>query len=427
MHLSPQPRFRFYGSPQNCISILVDMLTGNLRRAESDVRSLETRIAERTAAKHGLGLPRARLGIYLAIKHLIQPGQNVILSPYTIHDVINMVICAGGRPVFADIDPATCNIDPAQVAGLLDGNTGAVIVTHLHGLSCDMRALTTLCSANRVPIIEDAAQCFGGRYESRPIGAIGDVGIFSFSVKKNVNALFGGALVTNDGVLYQRIVDELASFEPEDTGPLLRQAVKCLLGDLTTAPLVFQGLTFPVLQYDTKNGGRLANRLMSSEKAPTLHTALPESYKRRLTAAQARAVIRQLDRVEADMQTRIAYARIYQEGLSDLLDVGLPPMREDGSHTYLDFPIRVPERQALLKHLARKGRDVREQWYTNTADLQCFSQYARECPNARTTAQQVVLLPTYPSYGESEVRKNVAAIRDYYRSRDAVVPRPLQR
>src|SRR4030095_6430856 len=135
IELSPQPRFRFYEAPHNGLAILISALSGGLRHGESCLTKLEQRLSADTGAKYSLCLPRARVGIYLAIRHLIQPGQNVILSPYTIYDVINMVICAGGRPVFADIEPATCNISTSAVRDLLDGDTGAVMVTHLHGLA----------------------------------------------------------------------------------------------------------------------------------------------------------------------------------------------------------------------------------------------------------------------------------------------------
>jgi perosamine synthetase len=415
MPLSPQPRFRFYGSPHNGLAILGGALSGSLRRDESSLTRLEQRIAEDTGAKYSLCLPRARVGIYLAVRHLIQPGQKVILSPYTIHEVINMVICAGGRPVFADVDPSTCNISAGAVRDLLDGDTGAVMVTHLHGLACELRELVEICASHDVPLIEDAAQSFGGRFEGRPLGTIGDVGIFSFSLKKNVNALFGGALVTSNKTLYERIAAELGSFRFEDNIKLLRAAGKCLLGDLATAPVVFQTLTCRLLRYDTLRGAPFANKVLTNEGTPVLRSEFPPHYRRRMSPAQARLVLRQLDRVEQDMQLRIDYARMYHRGLADLEGIILSPLREDGSHIYLHFPIQVADRLDLLQYMAREGRDVGEQAYWNTADLPCFSRYARWCPAARLAARRVLLLPTYPKYRKSEVRRNIDAIRNYFR------------
>ena len=110
----------------------------------------------------------ARVGIYLALKHLIRKGQKVILSPYTISDVVNMVLCAGGVPVFADIEEGgSCNIDAAIVADLLDTekNIGAVLVSHFYGLVCNLAPILAKCGEKRIPVIEDAAQAFGATFE----------------------------------------------------------------------------------------------------------------------------------------------------------------------------------------------------------------------------------------------------------------------
>jgi dTDP-4-amino-4,6-dideoxygalactose transaminase len=345
---------------------------------------------------------------------LIRPGQKVVLSPYTIYDVINMVVCAGGYPVFADIEPETCNIDARQVESLVDDQTGAVIATHLHGLACDIERIAEVCRARKVPLIEDAAQCFGGRVSGKHVGTFGAVGVFSFSLNKNVNALYGGMAIMRDEGLRHRLAEALATFPPEDNVRLLRQAVKCLLGDLATAPPVFP-LAFRLIRGDYLRGDRVISKLLRHTDTSVLRRELPDLYRRRMTNAQARLIARQLADVDRHAQLRLEHARAYHRGLSGIKEVGLPPFREDGSHTYLTFPIRVLEREALVKYMLRQGRDVRPQNYPNAADLACFSEYARECPNARTTASQVVILPSYPSYRAAEVEKNIAVIQAYFR------------
>src|SRR6185503_17787272 len=103
-----------------------------------------------------------------AVKALIKPGRKVILSPYTIADVVNMVVCAGGEPVFADIERETCNVDAAEVERLIDDQTGAVMVTHFYGLACDIERIAKICKDRNVPLIEDAAQAFGVRVNGKP-------------------------------------------------------------------------------------------------------------------------------------------------------------------------------------------------------------------------------------------------------------------
>jgi dTDP-4-amino-4,6-dideoxygalactose transaminase len=388
-------------------------VAGRLTRGEQHIAALEERLADWTGADFSLCLPQGRLGIYLALRFLIEPGQKVILSPYTIYDVVNMVICAGGRPIFADVDPRTCNIDPDQIEELIDGDTGAVLATHLQGLACDIERISEICRARRVPLIEDAAQCLGGRVHGKHVGTFGDVGIFSFSLNKNINAFFGGFLITSNALLYGKLREEISSFPFENGSVLLRRAAKCFVGDLLTSPLIFQLATFPLLRLDFANGGQVVGRLIQPEVKPQLLTELPERYKRRMTPMQASLALRQLDGVEDAMQTRLAYARLYSEGLLGLPDIVLPPLQENGSHTYLVFAIQVPNREKLVKYLMRHNSDVRMQSFSSAADLPCFVEYARDCPNARKISDRVVLLPTYPRYGEHEARKLVTTIRRY--------------
>ena len=321
MHLAPQPRFRFYGSPGNYLSTAAAVLTGSLRRG-ADVARLEERVAAWTGAAHAVAVPQARVGIYLALRSLIKPGQSVVLSPYTIYDVVNMVICAGGRPVFADIEPETCNIDPDEVARLIDDNTGAVVATHLHGLACDIERIARICRDKRVFLIEDAAQAFGARVVGRHLGTFGDAGVFSFGRAKNVNAFFGGMVLTRDRALRARMLEVLNAFRPEDAGRLLLRAAHCLLGDLMTAPLVFQGLTFWFFRYGCLHDIQAVNKVVQTEDNPVLRRQLPETYRRRLTPLQARLVARQLDRVDRHTAVRLAHARLYHDGLSACRESG---------------------------------------------------------------------------------------------------------
>ena len=413
MQLSPRPQFQYYGSPQIYLEIAKSVLAGKQRSGEQYLEALESWLAEWTGARYSLCLPSGRLGLYLALRCLIRPGQKVVLSPYTIFDVVNMVICAGGRPVFADIKPETCNIDPRQVKELVDNDTGAVIATHLHGLACDIEEISEICRARGVPLIEDCAQCLGGQVGGRHVGTFGDVGVFSLSLKKNVNTLSGGFLVTSDDMIHDRIRDQLASFPFEKKRVILKGAAKCLVGDILTIPPVFQILTFWLVRYAYLLGGQLIHKFTQPETRPQLIEDLPEQYRRRMTPLQARLALLQIENIDQDMQTRLKYARSYCAGLSERQDIGLPPLREDASHTYLAFPIQSANRQQLVKHIMSRNCDVRIQSFTNVADQPCFSAYARDCPHARQTADRVVLLPTYPGYGEVEVNKMIAAIRSY--------------
>lgn len=191
----PLARYRLYGRTRDYA--IITLRLGAKGGDERDpVRMLEEMAAEFFGVRHAIAVPQNRVGIHLAVKALVRPGQRVVLSPYTLSDVINMVIVAGAEPVFADVERETCNIDPDEIEALIDEQTGAVIVTHLHGLVCDMDRITAICRERGVALIEDTAQACGAQRDGRRAGTFGDAGVMSFGMYKNVNSFYGGLVLT---------------------------------------------------------------------------------------------------------------------------------------------------------------------------------------------------------------------------------------
>jgi dTDP-4-amino-4,6-dideoxygalactose transaminase len=411
--LTPHSRFRIYGGAGKYAMVARDLATGRAL-AGGAVEELESQIAALVGARQAVAMPQARVGIYLTLLTLLRPGQRVVLSPYTIHDVVNMVVCAGGVPVFADIERQTCNIDAAQVSALIDRDTGAVIVTHLHGLVCDVPRIARDCRAAGVPLLEDTAQAFGATLEGRRAGTFGAAGIYSFGMAKNVNSFYGGMVVTDDDRLAHALRRELRSCPPLSRGLLLKRAGHCLVGEVATAPPLFQAFTFWVYRYGHLHGIEAITNRWRGEDEPVGRREIPETYLRRMTPLQARLVRRALGEVEAHTRARVANARRYDAGLAGVSEVIRPPLRLDGAHIYLTYPIQVEDRHGLLRFLIKHARDLALQHIGNTADYECFAQFRRDCPNARWTAERVLLLPTYPGYPESEIDRNIALIRRYF-------------
>lgn len=406
-------RFRFYGYPDLSFHFLVDAVATWVHRG-NDVAQLEQTLAGSLGIEHAIAMPQARIGIYLVLKQLVTPERRrVVLSPYTIHDVINMVICAGAEPVFADIDPVTCNLDPQAAAKLIDDQTAAVLVTHLHGLACQIDGLVETCRHRGIPVIEDAAQAFGTRYGGRPVGTIGDVGIYSFGLAKTVNSLYGGMVVTRRPDLAEAVAREVGSFPPMPMGRLAKRAAFCFAADIAASSPVFPLLTLWLLRYAGLHNVETLNAAVRRESEASLKTVIPETSLRQMTPLQARQILRQLSQVDADIAARIRHARLYHEGLTGLPGVILPPLRDDGSHTYQTFALQIPNRHDLLRFMLQNGRDLAIQHMRNTADADCYRPWFHDCPQARMTADRVFLLPTYPRYGEREVVRNIELMRKY--------------
>ena len=411
--LAPRARFRLYTRASDYVHVLRDCFTGRATRGDDNAR-LEQAIRARCDVPHAVCVPQARVGIYLAVKLLVRPGQKVVLSPYTIADVVNMVICAGGVPVFADIDRATTNIRADSVERLIDDDTGAVLVTHLHGMACDIETIAAICKARKIPLIEDAAQSFGARVQGRAVGSFGDVGVFSFGMYKNVTAFYGGIVVTRNEALSRAMRAELGRVPYMPVGMLLVKVVKGLVTDVLTMPPIFRAAVYWVFRFACLHDVRWLNRFVAVELDTSRTSALPPVYLRRLLPVQARMVLRQLDRIDGDAAVRIRYARLYHEGLSDLPGLMTPPFRDDGCHVYNYFPIQYQDRAALVRWVMQRRCDIAVQHLKNCATLPGFSPEYRDCPNAELTASQVILLPNYPGYREASVRHNIAVIRRFF-------------
>jgi len=413
MLTSPRSRARFYARSTNYVAVAREALRGRIHQGPESIAEVEHAIAEFLGVRHAIAMPQARVGIYFTLKALTRTKKKVVLSPYTIHDVINMVICAGATPVFADIDRKTCNIDTAEVARLADDQTGAVMVTHLHGLACDIEGVAAICGARGVPLVEDAAQSFGARVDGQRVGTFGDAGIFSFGMAKNVNSLYGGCVTTSDDALAQALRANLDGLPYQDTEMLLKRAAFCLTGDVMTADVVFPLSTYQIFRFGYLHQIEALNKRWRGEDAPAIKEQIPEAYLRRMTPMQARLLMPQIANIDELSRIRVGYARIYDQ-LSSVPEIITPPLREDGSHIYLNYAIQVPDRHALLRYLMQHGRDLTIQHMGNNADYECYARWHRDCPNARATGTSVLLLPSYPGYGEREVQKTVELIQRFF-------------
>ncbi len=129
----------------------------------------------------------------------VGPGDEVILPTFTFFATVGAVCRLGANPIFADIDPATFNIDPYQVENKITGRTKAIMVVHLFGQCVEMDPFLDMAARHDLPIVEDAAQAIGAEYHGQRTGSMGAIGCFSFYPSKNLGGYGdGGMVVTND-------------------------------------------------------------------------------------------------------------------------------------------------------------------------------------------------------------------------------------
>ena len=335
-----------------------------------NVRALEDELATFLGVRQAVALASGTDALHLAIRACgIGAGACVLTSPFTFVATATAISYTGARPLFADIQPGTFNLDPERVAEVLagkgagprpEGRVQAILPVHLYGLPADMDPLLTLARTHRLRVIEDAAQAIGAEYRGRRVGSLGDVGCFSFYPTKNLGALGDGGLAsTQDLALGERIL-RLRSY-----------------------------------------GGR--DRYVHEELG----------FNSRLDEIQA-AILRVKLRFLAEWnRRRQAIAARYREGLAGL-GVGLPGELPDTIHVYHQFTVRVPDRDGVQKRMADLG--VRTTvYYPVPLHLQPMYRdlgyRAGDFPEAERAAREVLSLPIYPEMTDAQVDEVVEACK----------------
>lgn len=177
--------------------------SGRISALSNDiVEEFEKDFATYTGTKHAVAVNSGTAALHVALAALgVGPGDEVIVPPYTFIATASAVIQQNAVPVFADIDSATLNIDPAQVERKITKRVKAIIPVHLFGLPAAMKELNRIGRKHGVPIIEDACQAHGATYGGKKVGSIGDMGCFSLQESKNITAGEGGVITTDSDKL----------------------------------------------------------------------------------------------------------------------------------------------------------------------------------------------------------------------------------
>jgi len=168
------------------------------------VEEFEAAVAEVAGVSECVVTSNGTAALELAIRALGMSGQ-VIVPSFTFSATVHALTWQRITPVFADIDPVTLNVDPADVECLMTPDVKGIIGVHLWGRGCDVDSLSAIANQHQIPLLLDAAHAFGCTYQRRPVGCFGDAEIFSFHGTKFINSFEGGAVVTNNRSLAERL------------------------------------------------------------------------------------------------------------------------------------------------------------------------------------------------------------------------------
>ena len=189
------------------IAAVVKTLKSDWLTVGPKITELEKRLCQVTGAKYAVAVCNGTAALHLAAMAAgYGEGDEVIVSSITFAASANCVLYCGAKPVFADINPETYNIDPASVERLITPRTKGIVAVDFTGQAVEHEAIRRICEKHNLCLIEDAAHAIGTRYNGAPVGSIADMTCFSFHPVKTVTSGEGGAITTNDEQLYRRLL-----------------------------------------------------------------------------------------------------------------------------------------------------------------------------------------------------------------------------
>ena len=360
------------------IDEVVDTLRSGWLTTGPKTKRFEREFAERVCAPHALAVNSATAAMHLALDAIgLQPGDEVIVPVYTFTATAEVVVYFHARPVFVDVDPVTCNIDPVQLEKHITPRTRAIMVVHIAGLPAEMDAILAIARAYGLTVIEDAAHAFPAKYRGHTIGSIGDLTAFSFYANKTLSTGEGGMLTTANSAYAER-----------------------------AAMMTLHGISRDAWKRYNAGGS-------------WYYEVVQAGYKYNMTDIAAALGLHQLARSQWLLERRRAIAQRYTEAFSHLAEVETPPNPAHVEHAWHLYILRLRlerlsiTRDAFIQALkqAQIGTSVHfiplhlHPFYRDTYHLAIDG-----FPAALHAYQRAISLPVYPGMTVEDIEDVIAAV-----------------
>ncbi len=323
----------------------------------AEVQAFEAELARYVHARHAVGVASGTAALQLALVAAgIGPGDEVILPPNTFFATVEAVLATGAQPVLADVDPGSALLDVDAAEAAVTRRTAAVVPVHLFGQPVDADRFRAFADRHQLFLLEDAAQAIGATWDGRPVGSTGDATAFSFYPGKNLGALGdGGAVTTSDPQLARRI------------------------------------------------------RLLRSHGEEEKHVHEVVGLCERLDGLQAAFLLAKLRHFETLQLARDAAAARYATAFLGRPDVRLLDCDPRARHVHHLLVVRVPERDAVLRHLQEAGVGAAVHYPTPIHLQPATSTLGKrgQFPHAESLASSIISLPLWAGISDGQVDRVV--------------------
>lgn len=320
-----------------------------------EVKELEEQLAAHVGVQHCITVSSGTEALLIALMALdLKPGDEVITTPFTFAATVEVIALLGAVPVYADIEPDTCNIDASRIAALITPRTRAIMPVSLYGQVCDMDEIRAV--AGSIPVIEDAAQSFGATYKGRKSCGLSTFGATSFFPSKPLGCYGdGGALFTDDAALAQ------AAREIRVHGQSQRYT----------------------------------------------HTRVGVGG--RMDTLQCAVVLAKLERFDWEIERRLALGERYQQALA-ALPLQRLAVRPDRDCVWAQFTVMVENRAAVQQALQAQGIPTAIHYPKPLHRQPAYARPELSLPHAEAAAERVLSLPMSPDLSEAQQDEVIAAL-----------------
>ena len=361
------------------IQAVVDVLRGDFLTCGPSITSLEKALCDLTGAKYCIALSNGTAALHVAcLAAGVGPGDEVITTPITFAASANCALYCGATPVFADINPETYNIDPADIERKITDKTKAVVAVDFTGQAVEVDAIRAICDKHNLIFIEDGAHSIGTNYNGKPIGALADMTTFSFHPVKTVTGGEGGAVLTNDEAIYEKLL-------------LYRS----------------HGITRnPSLMEHENEGG-------------WYYEMVDLGYNYRMTDFQAALIESQLNKLPMFKTRRQEIVKRYNEAFADMPEIFVQKEIAESDttrHLYI-INLQLEQLNATRREVFDALAAENVQCNVHYIPVYYFPHYERLgykkglCPNAEQAYEGFISIPLYPAMTDQDVEDVIAAIK----------------
>ena len=339
------------------------------------VAEFEKAVAAYVGAKHGVATTSCTTGLHLALASVgIGPGDEVIVPSFTFIASANAILYTGATVVFADIDPRTFNVDPADVERKITRRTKAIMPVDQIGLACDIGAINEIAKRRGIDVVEDAAPAIGAQYAGRKVGANAHQTVFSFHPRKVITTGEGGMITTNDDALAEK-------------------ARKLRAHGMSVSDLERHRADRPILEEYHELG-----------------------FNYRMTDIQASIGLVQIGRLDELLRIRVDKAERYNDELGTIKKLRTPYTPPYATHTYQSYCVDLDpsvDREELMANLLRRGIATRRGVMASHLEGVYLNRVGRvSLPVTEEKARTTMLIPLFASMTDEEQTYVIEALRE---------------